>query len=83
VIEPQATPLAPPAAVEKPSPVLRDDDGGESHAPAFLKAPRTKAAPSAAAPAAEAPAGEVAKPVRRRRAPRSFEGGSPPETEDA
>jgi hypothetical protein len=82
VVEPQATPLAPPVA-EKPSPVLRDDDGGESHAPAFLKAPRTKAAPAAAAPAAEAPAGEVAKPARRRRAPRSFEGGTPPETEEA
>jgi hypothetical protein len=79
VVEPQAAPLVAPAP-EKPSPVLRDDDGGESHAPAFLKAPRTKAAP--AAPAAEAPA-EGAKPVRRRRAPRSFEGGTPPETEEA
>ena len=82
VVEPQATPLAPPV-VEKPSPVLRDDDGGESHAPAFLKAPRTKAAPAAAAPTAEAPAEEAAKPARRRRAPRSFEGGTPPETEEA
>jgi hypothetical protein len=80
VVEPQAAPLLAPVA-EKPSPVLRDDDGGESQAPAFLKAPRAKAAPAAAAPAAEAPAGEVAKP-RRRRAPRSFEGGTPPETEE-
>jgi hypothetical protein len=81
VVEPQAAPLVAPVA-ETPSPVLRDDDGGESHAPAFLKAPRTRAA-AAAAPVA-APAGEepaAAKPVRRRRAPRSFEGGS--ETEES
>ncbi len=83
VVEPQAAPLVAPVA-ETPSPVLRDDDGGESHAPAFLKAPRTRAAPAAkAAPAAEATAGDdaAAKPVRRRRAPRSFEGA--PETEDS
>jgi len=37
VIEPKAAPMV--ATEEKSSPVLRDDDGGESHAPAFLKAP--------------------------------------------
>jgi hypothetical protein len=48
-------------------PMLRDAEGGESHAPAFLQsAPR--------APAAEAGEEKPARP-RRRRAPRSFEGG--------
>ena len=77
VIEPKAAPIVPPP--EKSSPVLRDDDGGESHAPAFLKAPRTRAPKAEVAPAPEA-GEEAAKPVRRRRAPRSFEGG--PEGEE-
>lgn len=83
VTEPQATPLV--ATEERPSPMLRDAEGGESHAPAFLQssvAPRTEvpeAADEAAAPA---------KRPRRRRAPRSFEAGPedaapPTEAEEA
>lgn len=79
VVEPQQTPLV---AEERPaSPVLRDADGGESHAPAFLQA-RAEPRPEAAADE-DAPA----RRPRRRRAPRSFEGGegAPPsnETEEA
>lgn len=80
VIEPQASPLV----AEDRASVLRDDDGGESHAPAFLKAK-----PRASEPKAEAPeaAAEEKPKARRRRAPRSFEGGegAPPssETEEA
>jgi hypothetical protein len=62
-----------------PQQVLRDADGGESHAPAFLQAP---AAPRAEAGGEEEPA----RRPRRRRAPRSFEGGEgppPSETEGA
>lgn len=60
-----------PAAAETPaegSPMLRSEDGGVSHAPAFLQArePRPEAAPEEAA-AAERPR------TRRRRTPRSFE----------
>jgi len=74
VIEPKAAPMV--VAEDKSSPVLRDDDGGESHAPAFLKAPRTRAPKAEPAPLAAPDAGEeAAKPARRRRAPRSFEGG--------
>ena len=59
----------------------RDEDGGESHAPAFLKAPRAPRAPKAEAPAAD---GEEKPKARRRRAPRSFEGGETSnETEEA
>lgn len=68
-----------PAAVaeERPSPVLRDAEGGESHAPAFLQAPAA-AAPRPEGGEEEAPA----KRPRRRRAPRSFEGdGSPSSSE--
>jgi hypothetical protein len=43
--------------------VLRDSDGGESHAPAFLQAPAPRAA-------AEPASDETPKP-RRRRAPRA------------
>ena len=82
VIEPQAAPLvAEDRDAGRPSPMLRDADGGESHAPAFLQAPR--AAPAAAA---EGDGEEqAARRPRRRRAPRSFEGGAPStgETEDA
>ncbi|MCF8506008.1 MAG: DUF4167 domain-containing protein [Caulobacter sp.] len=76
VVEPQAAaPLAPePAASE--SPRLRGQDGAVSELPAFLGRP--------AAVSEEAPAEEAKKP-RRRRAPRSFEGGedAKPETEKA
>jgi hypothetical protein len=74
VVEPQAAPLTAEAAGGS-SPVLRSQDGGFSHAPAFLQ-PRAE-------PAAEAAPedGEPRRP-RRRRAPRSFdaaagEGSSP------
>ena len=79
VVEPQAAPLV----AETPAPdgpMLRDAEGGASEAPAFLQAPR---ATEAKAEGGEEP---VRKP-RRRRAPRSFEGGegAPPssETEEA
>ena len=70
VVEPESTPLT-TAAEADAGPRLRSQDGSESHAPAFLQA-----RPPAAAPAPEASAedGEAKKP-RRRRAPRSFEGG--------
>lgn len=67
VIEPQATPLTSEASAPEGSPMLRGQDGTVSHAPAFL-----------GRPAAETPAaadGEEVKKPRRRRAPRSFEGG--------
>jgi hypothetical protein len=95
VIEPEAAPLGAEAPVSESSPVLRGQDGAVSHAPAFLgrksepKAAKVEAeaAPAAETPAAPAPeaAGEEVKKPRRRRAPRSFEGGdSPaPESEDA
>jgi Domain of unknown function (DUF4167) len=56
VVEPQAQPLV---AESRPSQVLRDADGGESHAPAFLQA--------STAPRAD---GDEAPKPRRRRAPR-------------
>lgn len=73
VVEPQATPLV---TEERPAPMLRDAEGGESHAPAF---PQSRPAAPAPAPEAEAPAPRP----RRRRAPRSFEGAAdaPPPTE--
>lgn len=71
VVEPQAqAPLAPPAP-ERKTRVLRDSDGGESHAPAFLQAPAPRAESSDEAP----------KP-RRRRAPRAA-GPTASETEEA
>lgn len=64
---------------EPRGPVLRDAEGGESHAPAFLQA--------SAAPRPEASSDdEAARPARRRRRPRSFEAGEGPaggETEEA
>jgi hypothetical protein len=81
VIEPQATPLVSEPVASKGSPMLRGQDGDVSHAPAFLGRSTAVETP---APAAE---GEEAKKPRRRRAPRSFEGGegAPPATgsEDA
>jgi hypothetical protein len=78
VVEPQAAaPLAPetPAA---DSPRLRGQDGAVSELPAFLG--RSATPP----PAEETPAAEAKKP-RRRRAPRTFDGGegAPAETEEA
>jgi hypothetical protein len=73
----QAAPLVAEAPSED-SPRLRGQDGAVSELPAFL------GRPTAAEPREEAPAAEAKKP-RRRRAPRSFEGGegAPAETEDA
>lgn len=66
VVEPQSAPL--PGAEQRASPVLRDAEGGESHAPAFLQV--------RPAPVSDAAEGEAAqRKPRRRRAPRSFEGG--------
>ena len=82
VVEPESTPLTAPApAIEADDgPRLRSQDGSVSHAPAFLQA-RPERTPEAE------PEGEARKP-RRRRAPRSFEGGegeapAAPETEKA
>lgn len=81
VVEPQATPLVAPASTPAPDgPMLRDAEGGASEAPAFLQA-RSPEPPKAEGE-------EPARKPRRRRAPRSFEGGegaSPPanETEEA
>ena len=67
VVEPSGGSIA-PAADRGPSPTLRGEDGAESQAPDFLRPRR---------PRAEAE-GEEARPPRRRRAPRSFEGESGP-----
>jgi hypothetical protein len=77
VIEPQATPLTAETPSED-SPRLRGQDGAVSELPAFL------GRPAQAEPREDAPAAEAKKP-RRRRAPRSFEGGegAPAETEEA
>ena len=83
VVEPQATPLVGVSEPSEGSPVLRSQDGGVSHAPAFLQARE----PRAEAPRPEAEdEGEKRPRARRRRAPRSFEGGeasAPSETEEA
>jgi hypothetical protein len=80
VTEPQAMPLV--ASEERPSsPMLRDAEGGESHAPAFLQ---SSVAPRIETPDAAEEGAAPAKRPRRRRAPRSFEAGSegaPPSTE--
>ncbi len=77
VIEPQAAPLTAETPADE-SPRLRGQDGAVSELPAFL------GRPTQAEPREEAPAAEAKKP-RRRRAPRTFEGGegAPAETEDA
>ena len=86
VVEPQSTPLVAPAPVneERASPVLRDETGTESRAPAFLKStPRVKPQSAPLPTAEDATAEEPAKRPKRRRAPRTFEGGAAPsETED-
>lgn len=69
VVEPQAQPLV----EDRPAAMLRDAEGGESHAPAFLQ----QSAPRREAGEDEAPA----KRPRRRRAPRSFEGDGAPSSE--
>ncbi|WP_374575887.1 DUF4167 domain-containing protein [Phenylobacterium sp.] len=71
VVEPQGSPLVAESREAEPTgPVLRDADGGESHAPAFLQARATPA------PAAEGEGDAPTRKPRRRRAPRSFEGGA-------
>lgn len=68
VVEPRPAPLAPEP--EQPgSPILRSQDGGVSHAPAFLQA-RPEARPAAEAGEDGA---EPRPRARRRRAPRSFD----------
>ncbi|MFM8819617.1 MAG: hypothetical protein ACKOD3_03615 [Phenylobacterium sp.] len=64
VVEPSGGAIAPVAVDRRPSPTLRSEDGAESQAPDFLRPRR---------PRAEAE-GEEARPARRRRAPKSFEG---------
>lgn len=81
VVEPQGGAGFGESELRSPEPrghVLRDAEGGESHAPAFLQA---SAAPRPEASSDEKPA----RPARRRR-PRSFEAGEGPaggETEEA
>jgi len=84
VVEPQATPLTPPApAYEPPEPthgVLRSEDGGVSHAPAFLQQRAAEPRPADA----DEPVAEARRP-RRRRAPRTFdaaEGAAPAESDE-
>lgn len=60
VVQPQAAPLV--KRSEEPSPVLRAEDGGESHMPAFLG----RSAPTASADTAS----DEAAPVKKPRAPR-------------
>lgn len=79
VVEPQA---AAPLVSEQPAdeaPRLRGQDGAVSELPAFL------GRPAQAEPREDAAGAEPAKKPRRRRAPRSFEGGegAPAETEEA
>ena len=70
VVEPQSTPLTQVVSEPQSSPMLRSQDGSTSHAPAFLQQqPRAEVAEVAE----EAPAPKV----RRRRAPRTFEGAEP------
>lgn len=70
VVEPQAA--APLGGEERPSPMLRDAEGGESHAPAFLQSPARREGEDEGAPQ---------RRPRRRRAPRSFEGDAGPASE--
>lgn len=78
VIEPQAAPFVAEQPADE-SPRLRGQDGAVSELPAFL------GRPAQSEPREDAAAPEAAKKPRRRRAPRSFEGGegAPSETEEA
>ena len=67
VVAPQGSGFA---AEERNGPVLRDAEGGESHAPAFLQA---RAEPRADTATEEKPAR-----ARRARRPRTFEAGDAP-----
>ncbi|MEO6338891.1 MAG: DUF4167 domain-containing protein [Caulobacteraceae bacterium] len=74
VVEPRATPLTvEPAEVAETSQVLRSQDGGVSHAPAFLQGP-------AAVPSAEE--GEVRRPRGRPRRKPAAESATPAEAEE-
>jgi Domain of unknown function (DUF4167) len=75
VIAPQAQPLIAEDRSQPPGPVLRDSDGGESHAPAFLQI-RPEPRP-------EAGLSEDAVRPRRRRAPRDMDPSGTPEAEEA
>jgi hypothetical protein len=78
VVEPQAQGSF---GDERPAaPVLRDAEGGQSQAPAFLQ---PRAAPAEPRPEAAAGEDEAARRPRRRRAPRSFDAGegAPPSNE--
>ena len=66
VVQPQGDP-----APEERGHMLRDAEGGASHAPAFLQAAAPRPAPAA-------DAGEEKPKARRRRAPRTFEGDAAP-----
>ena len=73
VVEPRPAPLT-PEPEQAGSPILRSQDGGVSHAPAFLQArPAVAAAPAEPKPEAAAEDGEPRPRPRRRRAPRSFD----------
>ena len=75
VVEPRATPLtAEPAEPAEASQVLRSQDGGVSHAPAFLQGP------AAAPPAAED--GEVRRPRGRPRRKPAAESEAPATAEE-
>ncbi len=72
VVEPRGASL--PVSEPAPSAILRDDNGGQSLAPDFLKPRRTRA-PAAVVDVPSVAEGEAdAKPVRRRRAPTSVKG---------
>jgi len=71
VMEPQAAPLA--AEPKRPSPRLRGQDGAVSELPGFL---------SRSAPAPTADDAEAAPKPKRRRAPKSFEGDAPKDSDE-
>jgi hypothetical protein len=77
VVEPQATPL--PIADADSSPVLRSGDGEVSRAPNFLSGGGPRKVATLTPDAGEEPA---PKP-KRRRAPKSFEGGEAPAPAEA
>ena len=86
VVEPQALPLTPQAEPSAPSPMLRSEDGGVSHAPAFLQArPEPKAAePKAAEPkVAEPKSAEPKSVVAKSAEPKSVAAQAPEAAEDA